>query len=164
MLKANLAETARRMAMVRADQTPVEQQDVHHWQQRNPVVLEGLVQTMLGGPNHIYHGGLLQVRLRYFDPVHRRAGIPEDVGALVEKITPESVVVTLANLHPTEVREVIVQAGAFGEHRFQRVHHGDRISRVNGRHLQFHLAPGCVETVELGMRRFVDAPTYAPPW
>ena len=42
---------------------------MHHWQQRNPVVLEGLVQLMLGGPNHIYHGGLLaRAACFYFDP------------------------------------------------------------------------------------------------
>jgi hypothetical protein len=31
-------------------------------------------------------GALLYVRLRYFDPERRRAGVPPDVAALVEKL------------------------------------------------------------------------------
>ncbi len=164
ILKAGLQETARRMENVRADRTTVDQQDVHHWQQRNPVVLEGLVQTMLGGPNHIYHGGLLHVRLRYFDPQARRAGVPPDVGALVEKISPESVVLTLANLSKTEARDVVVQAGAFGEHQFTHVQHPGNSRRVSGKHLRFRLSPGTVSTVKLGMKRYAHAPSYEFPW
>ena len=164
ILKAGLKETARRMENIRADRTTVDQQDVHHWQQRNPVVLEGLVQTMLGGPNHIYHGGLLHVRLRYFDPQARRSGVPPDVGALVEKISPESVVLTLANLSNTEARDVVVQAGAFGEHQFTRVQQRERSRRVSGKHLRFRLSPGAVSTVELGMKRYAHAPSYEFPW
>jgi len=164
ILKAGLQETARRMDQVRADRTPVDQQDVHHWQQRNPVVLEGLVQTMLGGPNHIYHGGLLHVRLRYFDPQARRAGLPPDVAALVHKISPEGCVVTLANLSQTEAREVVVQSGAFGEHQFTRVEHHGVSQRVFAKHLRFRLSPGAVSTVELGMKRYANSPTYIPPW
>jgi len=164
ILQANLSETDRRMGMVRSDTTTVDQQDVHHWQQRNPVVLEGLVQTMLGGPNHIYHGGLLHVRLRYFDPVRQRAGIPPDVGALVEKIHPDGIVVTLANLHPTESRDVLVQAGAFGEHTFTDATQNGVRTRIHGRHFKVQLAPGAVGTLNLGMKCFTGKPTYAQPF
>lgn len=164
ILKAGLQETARRMQMVRADRTTVDEQDVHHWQQRNPVVLEGLVQTMMGGPNHIYHGGLLHVRLRYFDPLSQRAGMPPDVAALVEKISPNSVVLTLANLSKTEMRDVVVQAGAFGEHKFTRVQLSGKSQRVSGKHLRFRLNQGTVTTVELGMKRYAQAPSYDFPW
>ena len=59
---------------------------------------------MLGGPNHIYHGGLLQVRLRYFDVGRRRPGVPREVAALVERLTPDRVVVRLpVGLQPGSV-------------------------------------------------------------
>ncbi|MCZ7638335.1 MAG: hypothetical protein M5U12_21200 [Verrucomicrobia bacterium] len=74
--------------MIRTDTSEPAGRDVHHWQQRNPVVLEGLVQTLLGAPNHIYHGGLLHGRVWYFDPERRRSGLPPDVAALVERIEP----------------------------------------------------------------------------
>ena len=51
----------------------------------------------------------------------RRPGIPRDVAALVNKLEPGCVGVQLANVSPTETRNVIVQAGAFGEHQFTEV-------------------------------------------
>ena len=59
ILKATYAETLRRLDVIRRDRSVPSEQDVHHWQNRNPVILEGLVQLMLGCPNHVYHGGLL---------------------------------------------------------------------------------------------------------
>ncbi|HPI22335.1 MAG TPA: hypothetical protein PLE73_04015, partial [Spirochaetota bacterium] len=40
----------------------------------------------------------LHSRFRYFDPLKRRAGLPEDTGALVEKLGADSAVLTLVNL------------------------------------------------------------------
>jgi hypothetical protein len=164
VLRANYAESLRRLQMMRTDRTPVDDMDVHHWQQRNPVVLEGLVQTMMGGPNHIYHGGLLHVRLRYFDPERRRAGIPPDVAALVDRITADEVRVEFVNLHPSEPRELVVQAGAFGEHRFTRAISEAETVEVNNRHFSLRLPPGASARMTLGMERFVNQPTYALPW
>lgn len=41
----------------------------------------------------------LHCRLRYFDPIARRAGIPEDVAALVSTFDAESVTVTVRRPH-----------------------------------------------------------------
>lgn len=164
MLRANYAESLRRLQVIRADTSHVDDQDVHHWQQRNPVIVEGLVQLMLGGPNHIYHGGLLNCRLRYFDPVRRRPGVPPDVAALVDRVEPDSVSVTLVNLHPSEERELLVQAGAFGEHRFTTVQSGAKATRVDHKLFRVRLLPGAVGKLDLGMKRFVNSPSYAFPW
>jgi hypothetical protein len=160
ILRANYQETLRRLDLIRADQSPPAARDVHHWQERNPVVLEGLVQTMLGGPNHVYHGGLLHVRVRYFDPVRRRPGVPPEVAALVERVAPESISVQLVNLHPAQSREVVLQAGAFGEHQFTQVRTASRAVVVEGRFLRVRLQPGAVGRLELGMKRFVSPPAY----
>ena len=168
ILKATYAETLHRLEKVRADDTTPDEQDVHHWQRLNPVVLEGLVQTMLGAPNHVYHGGLLHCSLRYFDPQAGRPGVPPDVAALVERITPEGITLQLVNLHPTEARDVILQAGAFGEHEFvdvrQVIHYPHQFHTVGQKLLQVHLEPAAVGKLEIGIKRFVNAPTYAPPW
>ncbi len=164
ILKATYAETLRRLEMIRADRSHPEEQDVHHWQQRNPVVLEGLVQTMLGGPNHIYHGGLLHCRVRYFDPVRKRPGLPPDVAALVDTLSPNGLSVRLVNLHPSESRRVILQAGAFGEHHFTKVQAEKATVEVNRKFFQVHLRPGAVGRIEIGLNRFVHQPTYAFPW
>lgn len=167
MLKANYQECLRRLGMIRSDRTTVDQQDVHHWQQRNPVVLEGLVQTMLGGPNHIYHGGLLHTRVRYFDPVGRRPGVPPDTAALVDRVGPDSVSLSLVNLHPTEVREVIVQAGAFGEHEFASAEtDGSPVQalQVNGPWIRIVLKPSATGHLNIAMRRYARVPGYQAPY
>ena len=164
MLRANYQESLRRLKMVRSDTSHVDDQDVHHWQQRNPVILEGLVQLMLGAPNHIYHGGLLHTRLRYFDPAQKRPGVPPDVAALVDRVTEDAVEVVLVNVHPSEPRDVILQAGMFGEHEFTHASYQGEPTEVNGKWLLVKLRKGAVGRLKLAMRRFVHQPTYAFPW
>ena len=164
VLRGTYKETLRRLELIRTDRTTPDEQDVHHFQQHNPVVVESLVQLTLGGPNHIYHGGLLHCRVRYFDPVQRRPGLPPDVAALVETIDRQGITLKLVNLHPTEQREVIVQAGAYGEHSFTHVKHGNERREVNGKHLKVKLSAGTIGTLSLGMKRYVNQPTYAFPW
>ncbi|MCX5058936.1 hypothetical protein OG895_02805 [Streptomyces sp. NBC_00201] len=94
----------------------VPEADIHVWQQSNPVATEALVQLTWGGPQVLYNGGLQQARLRYHDAEARRAGLPQDVAALVTSIDPEATTVELVNLAPETDRTVIVQAGAFAEH------------------------------------------------
>ena len=52
----------------------------------NPAATDSLVRLMLGALVPSREGGLLNARLRYFDPVRRRAGVPEDVAALVSEL------------------------------------------------------------------------------
>jgi len=160
ILRATFAESLRRLERVRRDQSEPASRDLHHWQQRNPVVLEGLVQLMLGGPNHVYHGGLLHCRLFYFDPARKRPGLPPDVAALVDKVTPDGVSVQLVNLHPSEPRDVILQAGAFGEHEFTTAGHKHQTVPVGQNRVQVRLRPGAVGRLDLGMKRYVHAPSY----
>jgi hypothetical protein len=101
----------------------VDEADIHLWQLSNPVVTEALVQLTWGGPQVLYNGGLQQARVRYYDADARRPGLPSSVAALVSSIDPQATVVELVNLHPTEDRTVIVQAGAFAEHTIRSVRH-----------------------------------------
>jgi hypothetical protein len=168
ILEANYREALKRLQMIREDQTTPDEQDVHHFFQRNPVILEGLVQLMLGAPNHIYHGGLLHTSVRYFDPENKRPGIPADVAALVERITSKSVTLKLVNLHPVEARSVIIQGGMFGEHRIDRVrqvvHYPYQFYTVDHKLFEVKLAPGAVGQLELDLTRFANRPSYDFPW
>src|SRR5207247_564633 len=80
-----------------------------------------LVQLMWGGLPPGVDGGLVNARLRYFDPERKRAGVPEDVAALVSQLTDSQTVVTLVNLNKTEPRTLVMQGGAYGEHQFESV-------------------------------------------
>jgi len=164
ILRATYAASLERLEVIRRDSSHPDEQDVHHWQERNPVVLEGLVQLMLGAPNHVYHGGLLHCRLFYFDPQRQRPGVPPDVAALVDRVTADGVSVQLVNLHPTETREVIVQAGAFAEHRFTSIRQQHGTTDMDSRRFQVRLRPGARGRLEIGMVRYARQPTYARPW
>jgi hypothetical protein len=122
ILAAAQAQARHRLARMRAHRgDDVAEADIHLWQQSNPVVTEALVQLTWGGPQVIYNGGLQQARVRYYDADRRRPGLPPSVAALVSSIDPEATVVDLVNLDPDHDREVIVQAGAFGEHTIEEV-------------------------------------------
>lgn len=109
-------------------------------------------------------GALLFARLRYFDPVALRAGVPEGVAALVEKMTAEETHVTLVNVHPTEARAVVVQAGAYGEHQVTTVTAGPQMLAVNSRAFRVNLAAGAGERLTIRTKRFANKPTLNFPW
>lgn len=167
ILDAQWTEIARRMERMEHDDGDPEQWDVHHWQEINPVHTEALLQLTCGGPQIIYHGGLLHARLRYFDAAARRPGLPPDVAALVQHLDAGSVTVTLCNTSPLRERRLILQAGAFGEHSFTAA--TDLNSEqpapvsVDGQHITVELPPGRTLTLRLEMRRYVHQPGYRQP-
>ena len=107
ILRVNYRQHCRRLAQIRNDNGDPNDWDVHHWQNLNPVICEGLVQLTLGAPQHIYHGGLLHGRVRYYDAERKRPGLPASVVALVEQIGPDGLVVQLGNLDAQQGRELI---------------------------------------------------------
>jgi hypothetical protein len=165
ILAVTYSQVRQRMQRIAADHTDPKTWDVHHWQELNPVVLEGLVQLTLGGPQPLYHGGVLHCRVRYFDPQRRRPGLPPDVAVLVTRIEPERTTLQLVNTSPSHAREMIIQAGAFGEHSFSSVKTVDgKTETIGGRHLRVRLAPGAGGRLVLGMKRYVNPPAYGFPW
>ena len=133
----------------------------------NPATIGTLVRLMLGGLPTGRVGYPLHCRLRYFDPERRRAGIPEDVGALVEAMDSETVTVTLVNLDQVREKKLIVQGGACGEHRIVRASAGQSAGEelsVGSSHFAVTLAPGCTGRIVIDMNRYANQPTLAYPW
>lgn len=129
----------------------------------NPAETQTLTNLTLGG----YLAGniwTLHSRLRYFDPARRRSGLPEDVGALVEKLTADGVTVTLVNVNQIEPRTVIVQAGGYGEHRFESVAVDGRATSIGDAVATVRLDPGAGAKLEFKMTRYANQPTLAQPW
>ena len=155
------------MDKIRADDGDPETWDVHHWQDVNPVHTEALLQLTCGGPQIVYHGGLLHVRVRYYDALARRPGLPEDVAALVSALDADSTTVELVNASPLHTREVILQAGAFGEHRFTTVtvtqDDAPQTATVAAGHVKVTLPPGRSTVLHLGTDRYVNTPSYRQP-
>jgi hypothetical protein len=130
----------------------------------NPATVPTLVQLMLGGlyPGHV--GAPLHCRVRYFDPDHHRAGLPEDVAALVDRLTDKETGITLVNISPLFSRTVTIQGGAYGEHRFADVTANGEKTRVNASTFTVELAPCSGAHLALTTKRYANAPTMSFPW
>ena len=111
----------------------------------SPVAFESLANLTLGAANLYGSGDVPRSQVRYFDPERRRAGLLEDVAALVEKIEPDSVTLTIVNTSTSASRRLIVQMGAYGEHQAISVRMGDRIIPVDAPHFEVRLAAGAGE-------------------
>jgi len=163
-LRRDLASIPRKVAAFRGDTRPPSKRLADNMMDWNPAAAATLQQLMWGALPPGRAGELLNARLRYFDPARRRAGIPEDVGALVSELGDTRTVVTLVNLSSTAPRTVVIQGGAYGEHQIVQAAWGDRRKPVNARDFAVRLAPGAGVRMALTVRRYVNAPTVSFPW
>ena len=169
-LSAEYAEISRRLTMIRNDRGDPREYGIHHWQDLNPVVCEGLLQMTMGTPGVIYHGGLLHACVRHFDPERRRPGLPEHVAALVERVSSNGIIISLVNTDPLAAHDLVMQAGAFGEHEFADavvLNAADNVPSqhcICAKHLQVRLAPAAQLRLDIGMKRYRNQPSYGLPW
>jgi len=163
-LRRDLESIPRKVAVFRQDERPPEKRLSDNMMDANPAAVTALEQLMWGALPPGRAGELMNARLRYFDPVHRRAGLPEEVGALVSEISDTRTVVTLVNLSAQESRTVVVQGGAYGEHQFLQVEWSGKRAQVNASDFTVLLAPGAGARLTLTLRRYANAPTVMFPW
>ena len=153
-----------RVDAMRRDSLPPEKRLADNMLKFNPAATTSLVQLMWGGLPPGVDGGLVNARLRYFDPARKRAGVPDDVGALVSRLTDSQTMVTLVNLNNTEPRTLVIQGGAYGEHQLESVTSGQKTTRINSALLTVQLNPGSGERLTLRMKRYANPPTVLHPW
>lgn len=163
-LQADLARVRRKVEMIETDQTTADSRLADYLLDYNPATTDGLTNLMLGG--YFAKGRIwtLHSRFRYFDPVKQRAGIPEDIGALVEKLGADSATLTLVNTNPVEARTVVVQAGGYGEHQFLSATVDGKEQQINAPVLTVRLNPGAGSQLQFRMARYANRPTFAFPW
>ena len=163
-LESDLDHLRRKVAELRADTTSPDTRLSDDMNHINPATTETLTELMLGGIPTGRVGFPLHCRLRYFDPARQRAGIPQDVAALVDSMSADSVTVTLVNTSQIVARRVVVQAGAYAEHQFGEVWMGDEMVQVDDSHFTVDLPPGCGARLTIETARYVNSPTFAFPW
>jgi hypothetical protein len=163
-LQRDLDTIQSRVDAMHRDRLPPEKRLADNMLNFNPAATASLVQLMWGGLPPGVDGGLVNARLRYFDPTRKRAGVPEDVGALVSEMTDTKTVVTLVNLNRTKPRTVIVQGGAYGEHELESVTIGQKTTPMNSSLLTVQLNPGSGQRLTLQMKRHANPPTVLHPW
>ncbi|MEM7030175.1 MAG: hypothetical protein AAF629_11460 [Chloroflexota bacterium] len=163
-LQASLARVRQDMAEVAADTCSPDTRLSDDMNHINPAKTETLTQLMLGGLPTGRVGSPLYSHVRYFDPARQRAGIPEDVAALVEEISDNSVTLTLVNLNQIEARTVIVQGGGYAEHEISSVTVNGQATEVGRSAFSVQLAPGCGSELQIGLKRFANQPVLSFPW
>jgi len=162
-LREELEAVRRKVLAMENDPTTPDTRLADYLLDFNPARTDELVKLTLGG----FFAGriwILHSRFRYFDPERRRAGLPPDVGALVEKLAADSATLALVNLNPIEPRTVIVQAGGYGEHQFDSAELAGRNFTIGGPLVTVRLAPGCGARIVFRMTRYRNLPTFAHPW
>jgi hypothetical protein len=174
-LRGDLEQLRARVEGARADRTTPDTRLADAVLDLNPASVTALIHLTQGGI-HIARppwsktspaqgGAPLYARLRHFDPVKRRAGLPEDVAALVTGLSGTGASLTLVNVNPVEARTVTVQAGGYGEHRFGTVSiDGAAPVAVEASAFTLTLAPGAGARLELGMKLNANRPTLSFPW
>jgi hypothetical protein len=164
-LEADLETLRRKIELMRADTRSPDCSMSDDMNDMNPATIGALTQLMLGGIPTGRDVHALHARLRYFDPARRRAGLPEHVAALVERMTDDSVTLQLVNLDPLEFRTVIVQGGAYAEHQVTTVQvEGGETSDVDHTSFVVRLAPNAGIRLKIGQKRYANLPTLAFPW
>jgi hypothetical protein len=163
-LESDLQSLRDRVNAMRSDSRPAAKRLADNMLGYNPAATQSLVQLMWGALQPGRAGELLNARLRYFDPGRKRAGIPEDVAALVSELSDERTTVTLVNLSSSHTRTVVVQGGGYGEHQLVSVSRGGETTPIDSPLLTVRLSPGCGQTLVLGMKRYANRPTALHPW
>jgi hypothetical protein len=163
-LTTDLGNIQKRVAGIRADRSVPDKRLADNMLDLNPVTTSALIRLTQGGLEPTREGDLFNARLRYFDPARRRAGLPEDVAALVSEMTDTGTVVTVVNLNKDTARNVVIQGGAYGEHLIQSVVWDGKTVPVNAPHMTVTLNPGSGTKLTLTMRRYASDPTVRFPW
>lgn len=160
----DFAELRRNMEAIDKDETTADTRLADYLLDMNPAVTDTLANLTMGA--YFSRGKIwtLHARFRYFDPAGQRAGLPADVGALVEKLGDKSATLTLVNTNPIDARVVTVQAGGYGEHRFDAVTVNGKRMVVNGPLLNVRLEAGAGAKLEFEMTRYQNPLTLAQPW
>ncbi|HEY3082256.1 MAG TPA: hypothetical protein VGM69_20415 [Chloroflexota bacterium] len=163
-LEEELASLRQRVDLIRADRTTPDTRMSDDPNHLNPATTEALTELTLGGLPTGRVGYPLHSRLRYFDPERRRAGLPEDAAALVDRLTADEVGLQLVNLSPLHPRSVVVQAGAYAEHQIVALTLDGAVVPVEHSHFVVRLAPGALGRLDIRMSRYANQPTFAFPW
>ena len=186
ILRAEYDHVTKLFEAMRRDSRDLETRAREAFWPPNPIVSKGLIQVTMGTPQNIYRGGLLRAQARYFDIERGRPGLPRNVAGLVDKLGADEMGIHLVNLSNTETRSLVLQAGAFGEHQFTEVRYDEvgtdglsrnpaswvradwprvgKSTRVDRKHFIVELPPSTRIRLSVGLRRFVNQPTYAFPW
>ncbi len=163
-MAADLATIKTRVEGIRKDQSKPDKRLADNMLDLNPVTTTALIQLTQGGMEPDRRGNLVNSRLRYFDPARKRAGLPEDVAALVSEMSDTGTVVTLVNVSTTTPRTLVVQGGAYAEHMIESVDLNGKTIPVGKPNFTVTLPAGAGGKLTLKMKRYAGDATVKFPF
>ena len=186
--KRDLETIARKVDAIQSEQGYSETWVDNKWINMNPMITRNLNRFSIGGIPIDTKGEMLHSQVRYFDGERKCSGLPKDVAALVTRIEPDWIEVEIVNLNQVESRSLVVQGGAYGEHRIQSVEftktaekqspvenpspreasndqNDTKVSKeVRGIAFTVNLDPASASTIRIHLERYSNQPSYAFPW
>ena len=133
-------------------------------QLHDPTAIFSLLNLMIGATYPGGGGNALHAQVRYFNPEERRPGLPTAVAALIDKIRPNGVSLTLVNTDPVRRKKLIVQTGTYAEHNALAVSIDGRRVLVGGSHFEVWLDAGAGARFTIEVERYANQPTLKFPW
>ena len=163
-MRSDFAHIRARLEAIRKDDTTDDTRLADYLLGLMPATTATLAQLTVGGYFARGRIWVLHSRLRYFDPARRRAGLPNDVAALVHNLSEDAVQVTLINLSQVEPRDVVVQAGGYAEHQFTHLETASGSRELDTDAITVRLSPGAGQRLTLGVERYANRPNLSFPW
>jgi hypothetical protein len=170
-LRADLRRIRDRIQAMRADPTTPDTRLADDPMKFNPASIPSLLALTMGGVHPGVGGNSLVAAVRYFDAEKHRPGLPDEVAALVTRLTANELDVTLVNINQLDSRELFIQGGAYGEHSIVGVTVGGesqdtsaKTGRSRSQHILVRIAPGAGANLTLRFKRHSNPPTFARPW
>ncbi|WP_127502828.1 hypothetical protein [Actinoplanes solisilvae] len=148
-LEMAIEQVRGRLAAMESRPGPPPGDDIHWWQNLNPVVTEILTQLVAGAPQQLYNGGLPLAQLRWTDAARNRPGLPPDVAALVEELADDRITVQIVNLGGNAA-DLELTGGGYGEHPIRTADTGD----VHDGRLTLNVPPRTTIRLRLTVERF----------
>lgn len=161
IMEANHSHVQQQLALMREENGEPTDIDEDYLRNRNPAVHRGLLQLTMGAPQPVYYGGLVMAQIRHFDADRGRPGLPPGVAALVERVDSNGIEMTLVN-SGGKPQELVVQAGAYGEHEFERIEYDETVTPESNV-LRVSIPSGTKLTLDAELDRFVNDPSYRIP-
>ena len=172
-LEGDLREVEKRAAEVKADQTTKSTRLADAVLNLNTALVTNLIHQTMGGI-HIARppwskstanqgGAHLFARIRHFDPIARRAGLPQDVAVLVTKLSKSETEFMIVNTNPTNTRQIITQIGGFNEHRLDAIVIDGQAKNTNANALRIILDPRTGTKITIRHALYTKQPTFSWP-
>ena len=161
IMEAGHAHVQERTNSMREEGYEPDELDEDYLRNRNPVSEKGLLQLTMGAPQPIYYGGLVMAQVRHFDLEQDNPDF-RGVSPHSSTVTADGIDLTLVNTGGRD-REMLVQAGAYGEHEFTAVRADGTERFPESNTVEVSLPAGARLSLSIEMDRFANDPTYDLP-